>query len=182
MDAILRMAMTSSQCRWALFTWHSVDRCIFLHMRVCSLSTTVTSANGIILSLSVNLGIKSASELAFPLESSGILPWAPICYLTGWLLNDIMISWKLLLGLLEDVLESCKAEVVVSALQSSSALWRRCLAMVEHNISRKVEWTGHGRLTTWLHQSPDLTLMDCSCVDTWRSTFMQFLPGLFKIS
>jgi hypothetical protein len=37
---------------------------------------------------------------AFGLESSGTLSWAAICYLTGWLPNDILIFF--LPGLLED--------------------------------------------------------------------------------
>jgi hypothetical protein len=36
---------------------------------------------------------------------------------------------------------SCNAEVVVSARGSSSALWGRCPAVVEGDLSRKVDWT-----------------------------------------
>jgi hypothetical protein len=66
-----------------------------LRVRVCSTSTAVTSGHGLILMLSANVGIKSASASAFGLVSSGSLSWAPICYLTCWLLNDIVIFWKL---------------------------------------------------------------------------------------
>jgi hypothetical protein len=54
-----------------------------LRVRVRSASTTVTSGHGIILMLSANVGIKSASASAFGLVSSGTLSWAPICYMTG---------------------------------------------------------------------------------------------------
>jgi hypothetical protein len=61
-----------------------------LRLRVCSTSTTVTSGHRIILMQSANVGIKSASASALGL----LLSWAPICYLTGWLLNNIVIFWK----------------------------------------------------------------------------------------
>jgi hypothetical protein len=49
-----------------------------LRMRVCSTSTKPTSEHGIILMLSANVGIKSASPSALGLVSSGSLSWAPI--------------------------------------------------------------------------------------------------------
>jgi hypothetical protein len=110
-----------------------------LRMRVCSTSTTVTSRQGIILMLSANVDVKSTSASAFGLESSVTLPWAPICCLIGWLLNDIVIFWKLFYrGCLEVCLclwgRRCGSS-------SSSALWGRCRAVVQHDISRKVVWT-----------------------------------------
>jgi hypothetical protein len=58
-----------------------------------------TSEHGVIIMLSVNVGMKSASASAFRLVSSGTLSWAPICVLPR---------------LLEE------AQVVVSARRSSS--------------------------------------------------------------
>jgi hypothetical protein len=110
-------------------------------MRVCSTSTAVTSGHGIILMLSANVGIKSASASAFGLVSSGTLSWAPICYLTGWLLNDIVIFWELFYWAACRCASSCFAEVVVSARRSSSALWGRCPAVIERDITRKVDLT-----------------------------------------
>jgi hypothetical protein len=79
------------------FTQHSLGiRSVFYAWGGgCSTSTTVTSGHGIIPMLSANVGIKSGSASAFELVSSGTLSWAPICYLTGWLLNYIVIFWKL---------------------------------------------------------------------------------------
>jgi hypothetical protein len=66
-----------------------------LRMRVCSMSARITSAHGIILILSVNVSIKSAPASAFGLKSSGTFSCAPSCYLTGRLINDIVILQKL---------------------------------------------------------------------------------------
>jgi hypothetical protein len=40
-------------------------------------------------------GYKPSSASAFRLVSSGTLSWTPICYPTGWLLNDIVVFWNL---------------------------------------------------------------------------------------
>jgi hypothetical protein len=47
---------------------------------------------------------------------------------------------------------------MVSARRSSSALWGRCPAVVERDISRKVD--GRRGPTAWSPRSPDLTLID----------------------
>jgi hypothetical protein len=148
-----------------------------LHVRVCSTSTTVTSGHGIILMVSANVGILSATASAFGLVSSGTLSWAPICYWTGWMLNDIVIFWKLFYR----GYSSCEAEVVVSARRSSSALWGRCPAVVERDISRKVDWTWRA---DFIASSVAVSYSDrfFSYGDTWRSKFAQSLPGLSKIS
>jgi hypothetical protein len=66
-------------------------------MRMCLSPTTVTSGHGLILMI-------TASEPAFGLESLGTFSWVAVCYLTGWLLIDIVIFWKTALPmLLEDV-------------------------------------------------------------------------------
>jgi hypothetical protein len=94
-DAILFMA-TSTRCGWALFTQHSADRWSVFYVWGCvPTSTIVTSGHGIILMLFADVCVKSASASAFGLLPSGTLSWAPSCDLTGWLLNDIVIFWKL---------------------------------------------------------------------------------------
>jgi hypothetical protein len=50
----------------------------------------------------------------------------------------------------------CETEVVVSAWWSSVTLWGRCLAVVECDILRKVDWT----LGLIWHPLPDVTPMD----------------------
>jgi hypothetical protein len=62
---------------------------------VCIISTPVVSGHEIILMLSLNVGIKPTSSWEFGLIRSGTLSWAPNCYLTGCLLNDIVIFLKL---------------------------------------------------------------------------------------
>jgi hypothetical protein len=76
-----------------------------LIVRVRWTSTTVTAGHGIILMLSVNVGIKTAS--AFGPESSATLSWAPVCYPTGRLMNDIVIFWKVYRGCLKMCLQLC---------------------------------------------------------------------------
>jgi hypothetical protein len=56
-----------------------------LRVKVCSTSKKVTSGHRIILVLSANVGIMSAS-----MSASGKWSWDSVCCLTGWLLN---ISW-----------------------------------------------------------------------------------------
>jgi hypothetical protein len=53
----------------------------------------------------------------------------PICYLTGWLLNDIMILLKVSTGAARRCAPGWAAEIM-----NSSALWARCPAVV---------WTRH---------------------------------------
>jgi hypothetical protein len=129
---------------------------LVLRLRVCWTSTTVTFGYGIILILSANVGIKSASASAFGLVSSGTL-WAPICYLTGWLLGDIVIFW------------------------SSSALWGRCPAVVERDVSGKVDgtWRADCMASSVAGSNSDGF---SSCGDTWKSKFTQSFPGLSKVS
>jgi hypothetical protein len=62
-----------------------------LRVRMCSPYTTVTSGHWVILMLSANVDVKSASVSAFGLVMSETLPWAPDSYLTGWLLSDILL-------------------------------------------------------------------------------------------
>jgi hypothetical protein len=65
------MAMTSTYCGLALFYVPSCGQIRHvLCVRVCSTSTTVASGHGIILMLSANMGIKSASASVLELESS----------------------------------------------------------------------------------------------------------------
>lgn len=59
------------------------------------MSAAVTPGLWKILMLSTNVGMKSASASAFLLELLGTLLWAPVHYLRGWMLNDIVIFWKL---------------------------------------------------------------------------------------
>jgi hypothetical protein len=94
MDLICRMATT--QYGRTLFTSHHWS------MSVCSTSTTINS--GIILMQSTNKGTKPASVWAFGMELVRPLSWDPIFYLTGWLLNDIVLFLETVLpGLLKDV-------------------------------------------------------------------------------
>jgi hypothetical protein len=67
-----------------------------LYVRVCSTPTTVTSGHGIILMLSMNMSITSASPSVLGLGSSG-----PLCYLTAQQYHDFLET--VLLGLLGDV-------------------------------------------------------------------------------
>jgi hypothetical protein len=66
-----------------------------LRVRVCSASTSRLWAQ-VILILSANVGIKSASASALGLKLSKSLSWVPFCNLTGWFLNDITIFLKVL--------------------------------------------------------------------------------------
>jgi hypothetical protein len=92
MDGIWRMAMTSKHCgSYPFYITFCGKTKYFLPLRICPKSTTVISGHRTILTLSANVGVKSASVSAFGLESSETLSWAPNFYMTGWLLNDIMI-------------------------------------------------------------------------------------------
>jgi hypothetical protein len=48
----------------------------------------------VILTLSANVGIKSASSSAFGLVPSGTFARVLICYITDWLMNAKLIFWK----------------------------------------------------------------------------------------
>jgi hypothetical protein len=72
-------------------------------------------------------------SVSFGLESSGTLQ----CYLTGWLLNDIVVLWR-------DAWSCafyCVVEFLVSTWRSSSTPRERRQALVTHDISKKVDWT-----------------------------------------
>jgi hypothetical protein len=58
-----------------------------------TMSVTVTSGHGIILMLSTNVGLKSASASQFGWNYCTYCR-RPICYLIGWLLNGIVIFWN----------------------------------------------------------------------------------------
>jgi hypothetical protein len=60
--------------------------------------------------------------------------WTPICYHTGWLLNDIVIFLKCSTGIAWRCAAGHETLVVVSAQRNSSALWGRCPAVVERDI------------------------------------------------
>jgi hypothetical protein len=72
---------------WVIFHGHSKH---ILCMSVCPASKTNNYGNGIILMLSTIRCIESAWCVSYGLELSGILSWAPICYLTSRLLNNIL--------------------------------------------------------------------------------------------
>jgi hypothetical protein len=85
-DHLLRMWATSTHCGCALFTQHSVAR------KACFTREVVFSVHhGVILMLSANVDVRSASGSAFGLVMSGTLSWAPDLYLTGRLLSDIVL-------------------------------------------------------------------------------------------
>lgn len=91
------ITMLWMSCFYTEFYWQHV-----LHMRMCSVSITITSGHRIIFVLSVNMGIKAASGSVFGLTLLGTLScaplWlscAPLWYLAGSLLNSIAIFLKL---------------------------------------------------------------------------------------
>jgi hypothetical protein len=71
MDAILWMAVTSTHCGAFLCNILWIDACF--PRKGHSTPTTDTSGHGIVLMLSMNVGIKSASVSVFGLESSRTL-------------------------------------------------------------------------------------------------------------
>jgi hypothetical protein len=111
-----------------------------LRVRVFSMSAVLTSGHGIILIFCEH--IKSASSLAFVLESSGHWCWGPICYVTGWLLNDIMRVWKLF---------------YLGCLNCASRGSRQWLKAVYPG-----RWIGRRGPITWPFLSPGLSPMDSS--------------------
>jgi hypothetical protein len=102
-----------------------------LHVRV-HWTTRVTFGYGIILMLSTNVNINSASTWRFGMVLSETLSWAPVCYLTCWLFNDSVVFWKLCYG---RCVTSGEVKVAVSAPQSSSTQWGWYIAVVEHDVS-----------------------------------------------
>jgi hypothetical protein len=101
-------------------------------MRMCSSSTTVTSVHGINL-----MGISSASASAVVLESQGQCHWL---LSATWLISNMWFSENCSTGAAWSCTSRCEAEVVVSAGWSSSTLCGKCPAVVQCNISRKVDW------------------------------------------
>jgi hypothetical protein len=101
--------------------------------------------------------------------------WAGIfrghCRGCCWLLNDKAFFLKMFLKLWNRSYSFCT--------RSSTALWETCLAVVEHDFSRKTYQTW--RVTAWLPRLLDLIPIDFSWEDTWSSTFRQSLPELSKI-
>jgi len=123
-------------CFYTKFYWQHV-----LHMRVCSVSITITSGHRIIFMLSANVGIKSTSVSAFGLVSSGTLSWAPSATWQADCSKISWFSWNCSTGAAWKRVSSSKADDVGSAQRSSRALQGICLAVVECDISRKVDWT-----------------------------------------
>lgn len=89
---------TLNMSRWARLTQYCIGRRSILRGRVFSTSKIITSGHRIVLILSVYKDIKSSWTSVFLLETSVILPWAHICYLTGSLFKNIVIFWKLYSG------------------------------------------------------------------------------------
>jgi hypothetical protein len=115
-----------------------------LRVRLCPASATFTSAHRIIIMLSPNVGIKSASASAFGLASSGTL-WAPSCYLTDQMLNDIAIFLKLYY---QGCFKACFwLWGSCCGRRSPSALCGRCLTVAERSTFRR--WIGHEGSIAW---------------------------------
>jgi hypothetical protein len=115
-------------------------------------STTVTSGHGLILMLSETMDIKSTSALAFGLEWSGRLSWAPICSATSWFYDNCSS------GLFEDV-----------PLAMRQSLWFQhdgAQAHREDDIQQLLNatytgmWTGRRGQSAWPPRSPYLTSTD----------------------
>lgn len=98
-----------------------------LLVTLCSVSKTVITGHRIVLILSTSVHMKPGSASACGLKSLGTLSYAPVCYLTCWLLND-RIFWKLFY---------CSWLKVYLYLWGTSTPWGTCLAVVEW----KVDWT-----------------------------------------
>jgi hypothetical protein len=106
-------------CEW-LWHQHTVDKILLhnilwtdeacLHVRWCSISTTATSGHAIILMLSANAGIKSASVLSVWTATLGDIVMGP-CTLP----DSLTAQWdRDFLEIVLHELPVCKAEVVVS--------------------------------------------------------------------
>jgi hypothetical protein len=147
-------------------------------VRLCSTSTTVASENGIILMLSTNMDIKSASVcLGWYCQGQCYGPFLLPDGLTAWWYYDFLVT--VLPGLLEDV-----------PLAVRERLWFQHSGAPAHygedvqqwlNVTYSGRWIGCGGPIAWPPGSQDLTLMDFLCGDTWRSNFTQPVQGLSKI-
>lgn len=115
--------------------------------------------------LPANVGIKSASVLAFGLVLSMTLSWTPICRqaASSWFSGSCSTraAWR--------CVSSCEPEVVVSAQWSSNTLWGRCTAEVQRDICRKEDWT-------WKTDCRIQLKWILYCGDIWRSTFFAASP------
>jgi hypothetical protein len=88
---------------------------------------------------SAKVAIKSALASDFGLELSRILSWTPLLYITRWLFNDIINFWRMLYESFLKMCLSCKAEIGFLVQWSCSVLLGRYLAVVECNVSRKLD-------------------------------------------
>jgi hypothetical protein len=70
------------------------DDACFMHARVFNAHNSHLWALGIV-TLSLNMGIKSVSASVFELELFKTLSWNPVYYLTGSMFSDTMIFWNL---------------------------------------------------------------------------------------
>jgi hypothetical protein len=92
--------------------------------------------------------------------------WAITWYLTDWLLNHIVIFWKLLyLGCLQVCLYFCGRGY------SFSILWGRRTAMAECDICRKLKWITMDNCMSSSVNRPNSNWF-YSWGDTWRSILM----------
>jgi hypothetical protein len=148
-------------------------------VRLCSTSLRVTSGHGKILIITANVGIKSAWGTLLGLETSRTF-CTHGCYLTGWLLNDIVTIRKLLFrSYLKMVLNMCGRGRGYSTTEI-----QRTIKMIFAS-----GWTRHtqeGGLYTegrffWPPRSPDMWWI-FSSAHTWKSTLMQSFARLSKIS
>jgi hypothetical protein len=129
-----------------------------LRVRVCSISTTVTSGHGTILMLSANVRITSASACVWIRIAGDI--FLGLCYMTGSLLNGVVIFWELFYrGCLED-----------APLDVRRNLWFQHDGYPVHyeegvqqwlNATYPRRWIGRRWSIAWSPRSPDLTPVDC---------------------
>jgi hypothetical protein len=103
----------------------------------------------------------------------------PCCYLTGLLLNDIVLFLKLFYrGCLKTCcLLAVRQRFVVSARRSSTALSGKCPAVVERDMPRKMDWPCKADCMTF-SVAGSYSSGFFSCEDTSKSMFTQSLPGL----
>jgi hypothetical protein len=89
--------------------------------------------------VSGNMGIKYTSASGGTGVVGDIVLGSCLHGLTAQRYRDFLQT--VLPGLLKRCASSCEADVVVSERQSFSAMCGRCPAVVERDISRKVDWT-----------------------------------------
>jgi hypothetical protein len=109
-------------------------------------------------------GIRFASVSALALELSGMLSWASTCYLPGWLLNNVVVFWKLFYW--DDVLLAVRQRLLFH--QDSAAahyIWQWL------NATNSQMLNGRQGPIAWPPLLLNLTPKVFSCGDTWRSTF-----------